>query len=42
MVPCPGIFQEGLIGNPVRIRDCARSCITLNGSESDAIEEIAE
>lgn len=24
-------------GNPVRNRDCARSCVILNGSESDAI-----
>ena len=31
-----------LKGNPVRIRDCARSCVILNGSESNAITQTGE
>ncbi len=31
-----------LKGNPVRIRDCARSCVIHNGSESNAITQTGE
>ena len=37
-VSLPELLPAGLKGNPVKVRDCARSCVILNGSYLQAIE----
>ena len=40
MVLRPGVFPASSIGKPVGIRNCARSCVVQNGSESMPLKRL--